>query len=453
MNYSEKFKNIPLDVLHIILTLSKAGYKAYLAGGCVRDALMDYPINDYDIATDALPEQVLNIFTDSKLVGKAFGVCLVDGIEVATFRKDMGIFNGRHPKSVVYTTKVKEDAQRRDFTINAMYWDVINKKLLDLDPYPCYQSGIKDIENKCLRFVNNPYERIKEDYLRILRAIRFAAKYKLFLCNYEEIMHSAEKINLLAKERILIELIKILIHSTRSHALILMQQTNILDVLLPEIIITMKTEQPKEYHPEGDVFTHTYLTLQNLPDEVSPELAFAALLHDVGKPSTFTQDETGIHFYGHDEAGAKITNDIMHRLKANNNLIDRVTEMVANHMKFRFAKKMKKSKLLRFINRPTFSDELILHKADCMASNKNLENYDFIVKFIEENKNAPTLEKIKTIINGYDLITLGLTPGPVFRIILEAVQDAVLEGTIKTKEEAIQFVKGKTNAFTNNIKS
>lgn len=448
-------KKIPLKVFNIIYKLKSFNYKAFIVGGCVRDLLYGFTPKDFDISTNASTKDIKRIFPKSKEVGAKFGVTLVNGIEIATFRKDIGVLNGRHPKNVTFLSNEKEDCLRRDFTINGFLLDLHPGSYTIID----YIKGTIDINKKILRFIGKAEDRIKEDHLRMLRAVRFASKYSLKIekRTLTAIRKNAYLIKKISKERIFSELEKMFLNENRHNTLLLLKKTNLLQHILPEIFKMIGVEQPKNYHPEGDVFTHTYLALKKLPKKVSIYLALATLLHDCGKLYTFKRNKQGKPtFHGHDEVGAKKAEKILERLKVSNDIKIKVTELVAGHMLFRFAKEMKKSKLIKISEKETFKDSLILHKADCLSSNKNLKNYYFVKNFVKSHKNIPNIERRKRILNGDDLIILGFIPGPLFKEILSKADEQILEGKIVTKEAALEFAKsykGENNGNTDNSKN
>ena len=422
----------------IMRVLSDNGFHSYIVGGFVRDIIIGVESNDIDIATNALPEKVLEIFPESKLIGESFGVVLVDDIQIATMRKDSSSSDGRHPDSVEYADNYLDDAKRRDFTINSMY---MTEHGIILDPF----NGKMDIADKVIKFIGNPSERIQEDYLRMLRAVRFAVRFgfEIYWKSFLAIQKYAPEIMNISQERIFQELNKIFIGKNRGEGLRLLSLTGLLKYVLPEIYRLHGCEQPKTHHPEGDAFQHTVLVLESLPENASQELCWAALLHDIGKPDTFAiNPETGEPTsYGHDEVGALIAEDVLKRLKCDNDMISRVVCLVGDHMKFRYVKEMKRSKVIKFIRHGLFEQAMELHKADCMSSNKKLDNYNFLRNYIVEvESKVPPKKEISKIINGDDLIALGYNPGKRMGSLLGDVRDQILEGNIKNKEEAISYV-------------
>lgn len=440
------------SAIRIITKLEERGHRAYIAGGWVRDHLMGIDAKDIDIATSARPDEVLQIFGlhQGMEVGKCFGVVLVPAgghvFEVATFRKDGHSEDGRHPDSVEFTRSEKEDVMRRDFTINGMLYHP-RRGVVD------YVGGRQDVRDRVIRFIGNADERINEDHLRMLRAVRFATKYRMEMAPGMSlaIERNAEKVNRLAKERVLQEMTRILMLPARARGVRLLDVTELLQQIIPEMAMMRGLEQPPKFHPEGDVFRHTCLVLEKLPATASRELVWAALLHDVGKMETHEVDENGRHtFHGHDKAGAVTTRRILAGLRADTELREMVSSMVGNHMRFRYVREMRRSTLARFVHRPTFEDELLLHRADCLASNGIMENWEYLQPGgIRETIGLPAImtEKFPKVITGFDLINLGLKPGPQFKQILQEVHDHLVDAglplTEESKEEAMDLVRGK----------
>ncbi|MCL2689293.1 MAG: CCA tRNA nucleotidyltransferase [Chitinispirillia bacterium] len=393
--------------------------------------------SDIDIATNAAPDSIRKIFGQTIGVGEQFGVMIVveAGVpfEVATFRSDVGIKDGRHPEQVVFTD-AKNDALRRDFTVNGMFFNPFTEEVID------YTDGQADIQNKIIRAIGDPYERFSEDYLRMLRAVRFAARfgYAIEENTFQAIKNNAGFIKDISVERIFAEMSKMLTGKNPDASLELLHESTLLQQFLPEAENLCGIEQPPQFHPEGDVFIHTVKTLSFLPENPSPLLAWAALLHDIGKPSVMTVSDR-IRFNNHHRSGAIMSEAILKRLKAPNALIDAVCSMVDNHMNFMNVGKMRLSTLKKFLSRPTIRDELELHRADCLASHGDIQNYDFVKARLSEFK----VEEIKpkAFINGKDLIELGLKPGPLFGKILSDIYDLQLEEKIADREEALLEVK------------
>ena len=419
--------------------LRERGHLAYFAGGCVRDIVRGETPKDFDIATDANPEAVQKLFPHTYAVGAHFGVILVveNGFqfEVATFRADDVYVDGRRP-SAVHFSSPEEDARRRDFTINGMFYDPVAEKVID------FVGGRADIRAKLVRAIGDPGQRFAEDRLRMLRAVRFATvlDYKIDHETWVALLANAVSINEISAERIREELVRIFLSSNRTRGWDLLDSSGLMRAVLPEIDVMKGCAQPEQFHPEGDVFEHTRLMLQFLPEKVSVPLVFAVLLHDVAKPRTATVDNTGrIRFNQHDRVGAEMTEEIMRRLRFSGAEIDATVEMVRQHMVFKDVPKMRMAKLKRFMARPTFDDELELHRVDCQGSHRMLDNYEFLLRKREEFANEPIIPPL--LVRGDDLIALGLKPSPKFREILDAVETGQLEGTLRTHEEALEWVK------------
>jgi len=419
--------------------LRERGHIAYFAGGCVRDIIRGETPKDFDIVTDARPEAVQKIFPRTYAVGAHFGVIIVleNGFqfEVATFRSDDAYIDGRHPSAVRFSSP-EEDAKRRDFTINGMFYDPVAEKVID------FVGGRSDVAAKLVRAIGDPAQRFAEDRLRMLRAVRFATAldYKIDSQTWDALLASAPSINQISAERIRDELVRIFISPNRVRGWDLLDSSGLMRAILPELEAMKGVLQPEQFHPEGDVFQHTRLMLQFLPETVSVSLVFAVLLHDVAKPVTASIDRTGrIRFNEHDRIGAQMTEMIMRRLRFSGAEIEATVEMVRQHMVFKDVPKMRVAKLKRFMARPTFDDELELHRVDCESSHRMLDNYEFLLRKREEFANEPIIPP--PLLRGDDLIALGLKPGPKFGEILEAVETRQLEGTLRTREEALEWVK------------
>ena len=423
----------------IVRRLREAGHQALFAGGCVRDSLMGKTPHDFDIATSARPQQVQALFPRTIAVGAQFGVILVveEGrdYQVATFRSDGTYLDGRHPRSVSFTTP-EGDARRRDFTINGLFYDPIEGKVLD------FVGGREDLETRTLRAIGNPAERFAEDRLRLLRAVRFATvlDFTIEPDTWNALCAAVETIHDVSAERIRDELVKIFASPQRLRGFDLLDASGLMEELLPEIEPLRGCEQPPDFHPEGDVFVHTRLMLALLPKDASVLLVLATLFHDLGKPPTMERDQTGrIRFSGHESVSAQMTEKIMRRLRFSNEEIVATTAMVQNHMVFKDVQNMRVSRLKRFLARPTFDDELELHRVDCLASHGNLDNYEFLRRRSEDLANEPLIPP--PLVTGHDLIALGWKPGPKFKAVLDAVQVRQLEGILRTREEAITWVE------------
>jgi poly(A) polymerase len=439
--YSDRVKSPPIEKVarEIAARLRKSGHTAYFAGGCVRDMVRGLIPKDYDIVTDARPEAVQGLFPRTVAVGAHFGVIIVLDkgfqFEVATFRSDDAYIDGRHP-SAVHFSSPEEDAQRRDFTINGMFYDPVAQKVID------FVGGCADIDAKLVRAIGDPARRFAEDRLRMLRAVRFATAldYQIDKHTWDALVANAVTINQISAERIRDELMRIFLSPNRVRGWDLLDASGLMRAILPELEAMKGVLQPEQFHPEGDVFVHTRLMLQLLPAEVSVPLVFAVLFHDVAKPVTATVDKTGrIRFNEHDRIGAEMTEAIMRRLRFSGAEIEATVEMVRQHMVFKDAPNMRVAKLKRFMARPTFDEELELHRVDCESSHRMLDNYEFLLRKREEFANEPIIPP--PLVRGDDLIALGLKPGPRFGEILEAVETRQLEGTLRTRREALEWVK------------
>ncbi len=425
------------SALQITRALNAAGYVAYLAGGCVRDMVRGVEPQDIDIATTATPEQVQALFPRNVPVGAQFGVVLVlmgeEQFEVATFRNDEAYVDGRRPTGVRYGSPA-EDAQRRDFTINGLFYDAIADKIID------FVGGREDIERRIVRTIGEPRHRFTEDKLRLLRCIRFATTlgYEIESATFAACREMAGQIKVVSAERIRDELIKILTRANAGRGLELIESSGLLAEILPEVAAMKGVAQPPEFHPEGDVFTHVKLMLDSLPPNPSVTLAFAVLLHDVGKPPTFNVSDR-IRFNEHDKVGAEMTEQILRRLRFSNDEIADIKLCVAEHMRFRHVQEMRASKLKRLIGRPTFLDELALHRLDCLSSHGSTENVDFLQRKAAEL--PPETLKPKPLLTGHDLIALGVKPGPALGRILRELQDLQMDERLKSREEALAYIR------------
>jgi poly(A) polymerase len=434
-------KSSPMEKVarEVAARLRESGHIAYFAGGCVRDMVRRLTPKDFDIATDATPETVQKLFPRTYAVGAHFGVIIVleNGFqfEVATFRSDEAYIDGRHP-SAVHFSSPDEDAKRRDFTINGMFYDSVAHSVID------FVGGRADIDARLVRAIGDPAQRFAEDRLRMLRAVRFATvlDYTIDKQTWDALVANATSINKISAERIRDELVRIFTSPNRVRGWDLLDSSGLMRAILPELDRMKGVLQPKQFHPEGDVFQHTRLMLQFLPEKVSVPLVFAVLLHDVAKPRTATVDETGrIRFSGHDRLGAEMTEQIMQRLRFSGAETEATVEMVRQHMVFKDVPKMRQAKLKRFMARTTFDEELELHRVDCEGSHRMLDNYEFLLRKREEFANEPIIPP--PLVRGDDLIALGLKPGPKFGEILEAIETQQLEGNLRTPEEALEWVK------------
>jgi tRNA nucleotidyltransferase/poly(A) polymerase len=422
--------------------LQSQGHQAFLVGGCVRDLLLGRVPADYDVATDAFPDRVLELFPGSLAIGAQFGVVLVrDGghkVEVATFRRDVGYSDGRHPDQVIFATTAKDDVSRRDFTINGLLMRHNTNEVLD------FVGGRADLAARTIRAIGDPGQRFDEDKLRMLRAVRFAARfgYTIEPRTFEGIRVHVPEIQLVSAERIHEELSKLLTEGAARRGFELLDSTGLLEQVLPEVSAMKGVPQPPEFHPEGDVWIHTLLMLEGLTPGVPRTLAWGVLLHDVGKPPTFRPvSVTGdrIRFDGHAEVGARLSNEICRRLKPSSEESEQIQALVANHMKFKDATQMRTSTLKRFVRLPNFEEHLELHRLDCLSSHRRLDAYDYVRSFLAET--PPEQVRPTRLLTGDDLSEMGYAPGPEFRTILGNLEDAQLEGSVRTREEAETFVR------------
>ncbi len=407
----------------------------------MRDVLVGREPTDYDVATNALPERVLQLFPQSLAVGAQFGVVQVLGtagkVEVATFRREVGYSDGRHPDQVVFTSNAEEDVSRRDFTINGLLMRHYSGEVLD------FVGGQADLDAHIIRSIGDAERRFTEDKLRMLRAVRFAARFGFTIepKTFAAIQLHAPEIDSVSAERIREELSKLLTEGAARRGFEWLDQTDLLRQVLPEVSALKGVPQPPEYHPEGDVWIHTLMMLEGLPPEAPRTLAWGALLHDVGKPVTFRPvSVTGdrIRFDGHVHVGVRISAEICKRLKFSNEESEQIQALVANHMKFKDVAQMKKSTLKRFVRQPHFDEHMALHRLDCLASHKRLDAYDMVRKFL--NDTPPEEVKPTRLLTGDDLSEMGYVPGPGFQTILRALEDAQLDGSLSTRDEAESFV-------------
>jgi putative nucleotidyltransferase with HDIG domain len=423
-------------------TLQHNGHQAYLVGGCVRDLLLGRVPADYDVSTDATPDRVMQLFPESLAIGAQFGVVLVkqngSQVEVATFRHDVGYSDGRHPDEVVYARKPEEDVSRRDFTINGLLMCHDSGEVLD------FVGGRADLRAGVIRAIGDPERRFTEDKLRMLRAVRFAARfgYSIEPNTFAAVQKHAAEIHAVSAERIHEELTKLLTEGAARPGFELLEATGLLHELLPEISAMKDVPQPPEYHPEGDVSIHTRMMLEGLPAGSSRTLAWGVLLHDIGKPRTFRPASlTGdrIRFDGHVEVGVRMAGEICKRLKFSNDDSEQVQALVANHMKFKDVAQMRKSTLKRFVRLPRFDEHLELHRLDCLASHGRLDAYDLVRGFLAET--PPEQVRPTRLLTGDDLSEMGYSPGPEFQTILRTLEDAQLEGTVSNRDEAATYVR------------
>jgi poly(A) polymerase len=416
--------------------LRDAGYEAWFVGGCVRDELLGRPAKDFDVATSARPEKLLQLFPKADRVGAHFGVVLVheggEHVEVATFRSDLSYADGRHPEGVQFESSPREDALRRDFTINALFRNPFTGEILD------FSTGRADLAAKLIRTVGDPERRFTEDHLRLLRAVRFAARlgFAIEPETLQAMQRLAPLIHRVSAERVRDEIARILTEGGARHGFELLDESGLLREILPEIAAMKGVAQPPEFHPEGDVWVHTLLMLEGMEDP-SVTLALGVLLHDVGKPPTFRVAER-IRFDGHVEKGVEMTRGILGRLRFPNDVIDGAAALVENHMKFRDAPHMRESRLKRFIRMDDFADHLELHRLDCTSSHGHLDNY----YFVRDKLQMPAAElRPSPLITGKDLIDAGFVPGPGFGEALREVEDGQMENRIATRDEALEIAR------------
>ena len=430
--------DIDAGALRVVETLRRADFQALLAGGCVRDLALGRVPKDWDVATDAGPEEVAALFEHTVPVGAQFGISLVvldeGDYEVARFRSDGPYRDSRRPASIE-PADARADAARRDFTINGLFYDPDSGELLD------YVGGQRDLDAKIIRAIGDPAARFAEDHLRLLRAVRFAARlgFTIEPETWAALCAQVESIASVSAERIRDELTLLLIEGGAVCGLRLLDQSGLLQAVLPEVAAMRGVPQDAEFHPEGDVWTHVQLLFEHL-DEPSAELAWSALLHDIGKPSTMVRAER-IRFHGHDAVGAEMAAAICGRLRMSNEARRVIGTLVAEHMRISHVRQMRPSTLLRLLREPHFPELLELHRADCLASHGKLDLYEFC----QEQLAALKKDHLRppTLLTGNDLIALGFAPGPLFREILAAVEDAQLEGQLDSYQSALRFVQRK----------
>ncbi len=448
--------------LRIVRTLQSAGYEAYLAGGCVRDLLLGRTPEDYDVATSATPDVVLNMFPRTFAVGAHFGVVLVadpephpkgspdakSPTEVATFRSDGVYSDGRRPDAVQYTLSAAEDVRRRDFTINGLLLDPL--RLASKQPSSPqdlrsavvdYVGGLADLDAGIIRAIGRPELRFEEDQLRLLRAVRFAARFGFTIdpATHSAIRTRAARIHAVSRERIRDELTRMLTEGRARLAFELLDETDLLVQVLPEVAAMKDVQQPPDFHPEGDVWTHTLLLLAQLEPGCPVTLAWGALLHDIGKPPTFRQAPDRIRFDGHVEVGMAIGARILQSLRFSNDETRMILALIQNHMRFADAVHMRASTLKRFFRLENFPQHLALHRMDCLAGGGNLDHWEFVRQRYEAMPEEDV--RPRPLITGHDLIAAGYVPGAEFKHILQAVEDAQLEGSITTADEAFRLVR------------
>lgn len=434
----------------ICTVLRDAGHQAYFVGGCVRDMVLGHEPADYDVTTDATPDRVQDLFPGSIDVGAKFGVILVPDptrsakdeacplVEVATFRSDLTYSDGRRPDAVAFSRTPQEDVHRRDFTINGLLMDPQSGKVLD------FVGGRADLEAGLVRAIGDPQQRFAEDKLRMLRAVRLASRfgYTIETRTFASIQAHAAQIHAVSAERVRDELTRVLTEGGARRGFELLDEAELLIHVMPEIARMKGVAQPPKFHPEGDVWTHTLLMIEKLPAGVSRTLAWGVLLHDVGKPPTFTPPRAPgdrIRFDGHVEVGVALAEKICERLRFSGEDTRQITALIANHMRFMDVEQMRTATLKRFARLPRFHEEhLELHRLDCLSSHQQLDSYDFVRRFLAQT--PPEKVSPPRLITGDDLQAMGLRPGPRFRELLEAVEEAQLEGKLSSREEALELV-------------
>jgi poly(A) polymerase len=424
--------------LDIVLRLQDAGFVAYWVGGCVRDQWLGQEPEDYDVATSARPEQIERLFPKTFAVGKQFGVIIAveqdHHFQIATFRAESDYQDGRHPSQVTFSD-AQADARRRDFTINGLFYDPVRQQLFD------WVGGEADLRKRIVRTIGPPQDRFSEDHLRLLRAVRFAAQldFEIDPETLAAVQANAGKILTVSAERVREELIRLFRPEHAGRGLDLLQESGLLQQILPEIAATSHCEQSSDYHPEGSVYNHIRLMLSLLPADASASLPWTVLLHDIGKVSTSERDPaTGsIHFYGHEKVSAEIAENLLQRLKFPRKQMDEIIACVRQHMQFKDVPQMRKATLRRLLLRPTFPLELELHRLDCLGSHNRLDNYQFLVNQAEQLKQQPSIRP--PLITGDDLLALGLKTSPAVGALLAEIREKQLQDELKTREEALTW--------------
>ncbi len=452
------------EALKVAEKLRASGFEAYFAGGCVRDLLLGREPADFDVTTNATPDVVLDMFERTFAVGAKFGVVLVAAegtgfvTEVATFRSDGAYSDGRRPDVVRYSQSAEEDVQRRDFTINGLLLDplrggtfseVVSDRRRLRAAVLDYVGGMDDLDAGVVRAIGRAELRFEEDHLRMLRAVRFAARFgfELEAATMNAIRLLAAKVQGVSRERVRDELTKMLTEGQARRAFEVLDETGLLKEVLPEVARMKGVEQPPQFHPEGDVWIHTLMLLEQLGSGCSATLAWGALLHDVGKPPTFRRAPDRIRFDGHVEVGARMAAEICRRLRFSNEETQQILALIENHMRFMDTGRMKESTLKRFLRLPQFDEHLALHKMDCLAGSGFLEHWEFIrekMRMLPQEEVAP-----RPLITGKELIAAGYRPGPRFKEMLREAEDAQLEGKIATADEALNLVREKFGEASN----
>ncbi len=426
---------LPELATRIVQRLQGAGFVAFWVGGCVRDALLGRVPDDYDIATSATPSEIEALFVRTIPVGRQFGVLLVmeEGrpFQVATFRADADYHDGRHPSQVTFGSALA-DAQRRDFTVNGLFYDPVADRLHD------WVGGEIDLKAKVLRTIGAPAERFAEDHLRLLRAVRFAAQlgFSLEDATLSALREHSADIGTVSAERVRDELLKLFRPPHAARGLNLLRLSGLMPHVLPELVATIACEQSPDFHPEGSVYNHIARMLDQLPAEAPPSLPWTVLLHDIAKPQTASRDEaTGrIHFYGHEKVGADVAERVLQRLRFPRKQIEEIVACVNQHMQFKDVPQMRQATLRRLLLRPTFSLELELHRLDCLGSHGRLDHYDFLVRQSEEMARQPELKP--PLLTGHDLIALGMKPGPALGVLLAEIREKQLQGDLTNGPDA-----------------
>ena len=424
----------------IVRRLQAAGFDALWVGGCVRDFLLGREPGDYDIVTSALPGQIESLFPHTVPVGRKFGVIVVvedsHQFQVSTYRAEADYQDGRHPEHVSFGD-AQADAQRRDFTVNGLYFEPVLQKLHD------WVGGEKDLRAKLIRTIGSPAARFNEDHLRLLRAVRFAAQldFQIEPETLATLQSLAPQIRSISAERVRDELLKLFQPPYAARGLDLLRESNLLKHVLPEIAATISCEQSPEFHPEGTVYNHLQLMLRHLPPDPDPSLPWAVLLHDIAKPVTASHDPRSgeIHFYAHEKVGAEMAQVILERLRFPRKQIEQLAQTVRYHMQFKDALEMRKSTLRRLLLRPTFPLELELHRLDCLGSHSRLDIYNFLVKQAEELQQQPQLRP--PLLTGDDLLSLGMKPGPLMGALLSEIREKQLQDELNSREEALAWAK------------
>jgi poly(A) polymerase len=429
--------------LEIVKRIQNAGFTAFWVGGCVRDFLLGREPKDFDIVTSALPDDIEKLFKRTISVGRQFGVMVVVeddcDFQVATFRAEADYRDGRHPGHVSFGDAMA-DAQRRDFTVNGLFYDPVKRQLQD------WVGGEADLRAKVIRTIGKPEERFAEDHLRLLRAVRFAAQldFQIERSTFSAIQANAAKIKTISAERIRDELNKLFSPPHAARGLTLLSESGLLEPVLPELVATLHCEQSPDYHPEGNVFNHLVLMLKQLPENSDPSLPWAVLLHDIAKPVTASKDPetSSIHFYEHERIGSEMAEKILERLRFPRKQIEAIVKAVRYHMQFKDVLQMRKSTLRRLLMRKTFPLELELHRLDCLGSHHRLDVYDYLVVQARELEKQPDI--VPPLLSGEDLIQLGIRPGPAMGSLLAEIREKQLQDELKTPQQAREWIEGKT---------